>query len=104
MEEKKLNKNMGVASQGTQKESENQQRLSYEQLNDICSELYQQNQQMKRQIHQMNIENMFKRLDYLFKVIENSGKFDAGFVDMCTEEIQQAMTAPEEEEKDKKEE
>ena len=36
-----------------------------------------------------------KRLDYLFKVIENSGSFSMEFVQKCAEDIEYAFTAPE---------
>lgn len=38
---------------------------------------------------------MFKRLDYLFKVIENAGNFDMEFVQKCTKEIEAGLTIPE---------
>lgn len=43
--------------------------------------------------------NMFKRLDYLFKVVEvaDKGYFDDGFVIECTDEIRMMITVPEEE-------
>lgn len=38
---------------------------------------------------------MFKRLDYLLKVIENAGSFNMEFVQKCSEEIEVALTVPE---------
>lgn len=92
MEEKKL--------KAVQKESEEkQQKLSYEQLNEACAQLYQQNQNLARQLQQANLSNMFKRLDYLFKVLQYENVFeDRTFVDSCILEIQDALTIREEEE------
>jgi hypothetical protein len=92
MEEKKL--------KAVQKESEEkQQKLSYEQLNEACAQLYQQNQNLARQLQQANLSNMFKRLDYLFKVVQYENVFgDRAFVDSCILEIQDALTIREEEE------
>ena len=42
---------------------------------------------------------MFKRLDYLFKVVENAAMFEEAFVDQCIAEIKELMTPPEAEEK-----
>ena len=45
---------------------------------------------------------MFKRLDYLFKVIENGAMFSAEFLDKCLKEIEETMTIEEEGEPDNK--
>ena len=47
-------------------------------------------------IQQANMTNMFKRLDYLFKVLEFRECFDSDFVITCSEEIK-SMINPEEE-------
>lgn len=81
-----------------------QQRLTYEQLNDACQQLFQQNQQLLKQLKEQNMINMFKRLDYLFKVVELDGathydsdvRFDHDFVKSCIGEIQDAMTIKDE--------
>ena len=52
---------------------------------------------LAQQLHQANLANMFKRMDYLFKVVEYSRSFRAEFVASCIEEIEQMMTLPEEE-------
>ena len=79
------------------KESQEQQKLTYEQLNTICSELYQQNQALTKRLQEANLVNMFKRLDYLFKVIENANVIkDSEFINACIAEIKDAMmTRPE---------
>ena len=85
MEEKKLK----VSS----KESGQKQKLSYDELNNACSQLYQQNQVLSRQVQQLNMTNMFKRLDYLFMVLQHESMFtDREFVNSCIQEIQEALT------------
>ena len=91
MEEKKLRNPKAEQPQ-------EQQKLTYEQLNNICSELYQQNQQLQRQLQQANMVNMFKRLDYLFLVLKYEGVFkDPDFVNECIEEIKGAIIVKPEE-------
>ena len=92
---------------------EKTEKLSYEELNQACMGLSQQNQQMQKyiqqlhgQMQQMNSALQTKRLDYLFKVVEidtnASGTFDKRFVQKCTAEIQASLTIPEEKEESKK--
>lgn len=74
-----------------------QTKLTYEQLNEACAQLYQQNQVLAKQLKEVNMVNMFKRLDYLFKVVKYSDAFnDPEFVGNCIAEIKEAMTIPEE--------
>ena len=53
-----------------------------------------QNTQLFYQLQNANMNNMFKRLDYLFKVVENATMFDEAFVEQCTSEIKELMTPP----------
>lgn len=89
MEEKKKNPTGAAAPSngGTQG-----QKLTYEQLNDACQQLFQQNQYLVRQLKEANMTNVFRRLDYLFKVVDNHHVFDEDFVDQCVHEIQEALT------------
>lgn len=81
---------------------QNEKKYSYEELNNIAGQLSQQNQQLYQQLQRANMTNMFKRLDYLFKVIENGAMFSAEFLDKCLKEIEETMTIEEEEEPDNK--
>ena len=85
--------------------SEQPKKLSYEQLQNIAGQLQQQNMQLRRALEQSNMENMFKRLDYLFKVVATPHIFSDAFVSMCVTEIEKAITIPEasEEEESKEE-
>ena len=76
-----------IKNEGTPK------KLTYEELNNTCAQLYQQNQQLLRQVQQLNNAAMFKRLDYLFLVLQNEKVFnDKDFVNSCTNEIKEALS------------
>lgn len=68
---------------------------SYEQLEREIAGLKGMNNQLIMQLQQMNMGNLFKRLDYLFKVVESREAFNADFADRCAEEIEGHMTPPE---------
>lgn len=68
-----------------------------EQIMKFVEALKSQNAQLMYQLQNANLSNMFKRLDYLFKVVENAAMFDEAFVDQCVAEIKELMTPPEEE-------
>ncbi len=87
MEEKKLNPENKTNNPLNQKE-----KLTYSQLNDVCNQLYQQNQKLVMQLRQMDMSNTFKRLDYLFEVVKASNVFkDAEFINNCVAEIKEAL-------------
>lgn len=67
-----------------------------EQYKELITALKSQNAQLMYQLQGANLHNMFKRLDYLFKVVENAVVFDEAFVDQCVKEIKELMTPPEE--------
>lgn len=71
--------------------------------NRIIESLKLQNKELIYRLQSANMANLFKRLDYLFKVIENSTMFDLTFVDSCIKEVKELMTPPEVEEKEGKE-
>lgn len=72
---------------------------SYEQLEKENLSLKGMNNQLIMQLQSMNITTLFKRLDYLFKVVEFKDAFSTGFVTKCTKEIERHMTPPEESDK-----
>ena len=90
MEEQKEEKTIkpsDVADRGMKK-------LTYEQLNDACNQLYQQNRHLSARNKELEQFIMAKRLDYLFKVLELSEKFPRGFVQDCATEIEEGMRLP----------
>ena len=75
------------------------EKMSYEQLEGIAHQLSEQNRQLFAKLQELNMTNVFKRLDYLFKVIENGHMFEQDFLEKCTAEVESLMTVPEQEEK-----
>lgn len=68
-----------------------QQKMSYGELEQVAAQLSQQSQQLYARLQQADMTNMFKRLDYLFKVVENHNQFPVEFVTMCVTEIMNMM-------------
>lgn len=71
---------------------EEQKKLTYEQLNNACDQLWQQNKQLYKENQELKQLALSKRLDYLFKVIEYSKEFSGDFVGDCAKEIQEVLT------------
>ena len=78
---------------------ERPEKLSYEQLENVAHQLSEQTKQLYMKLQAANMSNMFKRLDYLFKVIENGHMFKQDFLEKCIAEIEEIMTVPEETDK-----
>lgn len=72
-------------------------KMSYEQLTNIVHQLSEQSRTLYRKLQEANMANLFKRLDLLFKVVENSHAFNQDFVNKCVAEIEDLMTIPESE-------
>lgn len=70
-----------------------EQKLSYEELDNLCVRLCVQLQQSK-------MGNVFKRLDYLFKVLQLENVFkDPEFIGNCAQEVKDLISIPKEEPK-----
>ena len=77
--------------------AEQPKRFTYEQLEQIAGNLSTQVQQLSARLQEANMFNMFKRLDYCFKVVEvaptlSATMFSPGFVEKCAKEIEELMT------------
>ena len=81
--------NMGVNKKPSYEELEKAMYSLTEKLN----KAYKDNQYLVNQLN--NINNTFTRLNYLFKVLENSQHFNSDFIINCVEEIETCMTIPE---------
>jgi hypothetical protein len=75
---------------------EENKKMSYEELEQVAQQLSQQTQQLYVRLQQADMTNAFRRLDYLFKVIENHLMFSMNFVESCAKEIENTITIPEE--------
>jgi len=70
--------------------------LSMDELKNVVNQLQQQNKFLIEQFKKHNEESFYKRMDYLFKVLENKSLFDEKFAFNCSMEIQETLTIPEE--------
>lgn len=84
---------MGEVIEMPTPEVKQEKKLSYEELENIANNLY-------ARLQQADMANMFKRLDYLFKVVENINNFPQEFTKHCVEEIVNIMTISTEETKE----
>lgn len=75
---------------------ENKEKLSYEQLEEVARQMESQLRQVYAKLQDSNMSNLFKRLDFLFKVLETEHMFPLAFVQTCAEEIKSILTIPEE--------
>lgn len=75
------------------------EKMSYEQLENVAHQLSEQNRQLFAKLQELNMDNIFKRLDYLFKVVESGHMFKEDFLEKCIAEIESIMTVPEQEER-----
>ena len=80
-------------------------KLSYEELTNVANGLKEQNNFLMKQCQQMEgklrelVEVLnFKRLDYLFKVVELEYNFDSKFVSQCITELEESLTIKEQSE------
>ena len=78
------------------KENKEIKKLSYEQLEQIANQYSEQARQLYLKLQEANMTNMFKRMDYLFKVVENNKVFSSNFVEKCINELEELMKLPEE--------
>lgn len=78
-------------------------KLSYEELENVCHQLSAQAQQLNAQDQQLrvalneaNLTNLYKRLDYLFEVINKDNPYlSVDFKKQCASEIETLMATPE---------
>ena len=75
---------------------ENKEKLSYEQLEEVARQMEGQLRQVYAKLQDANMQNLFKRLDFLFKVLEMEHMFPLAFVQKCADEIKSILTIPEE--------
>ena len=92
--EKKLEPNAGATAP---------KKLSYEELENVChqlsaqaQQLNTQNQQLRAALNEANLTNLYKRLDYLFEVINRDNVYlPISFKTECANEIEELMATPE---------
>jgi len=72
-----------------------EEKMSYEELNNVAHQLSEQSKTLYTKLQEANMTNAFKRLDYLFKVLEFSDYFLPEFVATSAAEITAIITLPE---------
>jgi len=77
------------------------EKLTYEELNNVCHQLSEQSRTLYQQLQEANLTNAFRRLDYLFAVLDKSNFFPEDFVKKCAGEIVEMLTIPEKPEEGK---
>ena len=80
---------------------ENSKKPTYEELVAKCTEVMNQNRYLTIQLNKAQEFIMYKRIDYLFKVLENHDLFDSEFVSISADEIQKSLMPTEENEAEK---
>lgn len=84
--------------------TEQPKKLSYEELETVVHELHEQLEKQQKicveKLQEMNYANLFKRMDYLFKVVEFKDMFTSDFVVGVVEELEKLLTLEKEEEKE----
>ena len=74
--------------------------MSYAQMEDIANQLSNQSRALYQKLQNSNNENVYARLDFLFRVIDHDEVFSKHlkneFVDKCMDEIILLLTIPEE--------
>lgn len=75
-----------------------EKKLGYDELKNVCGQLQQQNAFMREQLLKSRNEELYKRIDYLFKVVENKQAFSNVFYDNVVNEIEDILTPVEQEE------
>ena len=94
-----MEKTIKMEPKVVKKEEAKEKKLSYEELEGIAKQLSMQVQGLSQRLQQQDMELTFRRLDYLFAVVNNTtGVFDDPFVKTCVDEIKEIMTPVKEEE------
>jgi hypothetical protein len=63
------------------------EKATYEQLENYVDQLAQQNAVLRRKLTELADNSAYKRLDYLFKVVENKNAFPEDFTEKCVNAI-----------------
>lgn len=88
-----------TAKRSTKKQVDNKvNKLSYEDLEAAANQIAAQfdavrkeNMNLKAQVQQLQLNDVYTELNFRFKVIENKSAFDPNFVDYCVNSIQEIM-------------
>ena len=96
MEEKKENVVEMTPSVKAHRQPKNE-KLPYDQLENIAKQLYEQLAKAEQEMKRLNQSNLVARVNILFRVVENSDKFNSQFVQDCVDELESLIHIPDEE-------
>lgn len=107
MEEQK-NETKVVDMQNAGTTNQDDKKLTYEKLNAVAQQLYNENMYLKQEMKKMQYAiKSIDRLDYLLKIIEvdnesrgNTISFDISFIAKCVDEIQKLIYPDESDDKE----
>ena len=94
--EKEFKPTIENAQKNENTEAQGQKKYSYEELETICSNLAEERQKILAQLYTMEQILGSRRMDYLFRIVSMSDKFNGEFVQTCIKELEESMTIPEE--------
>lgn len=87
---------MGEINKKENKVTAKQEKLSYDELNQVSQQLFQENKMLRTKVQELSVEAFYKRIDYMFKVVELASVFSEEFVERTIQEIETVMKAEEE--------
>lgn len=87
---------MGEVNKKENKVAAKQEKLSYDELNQVSQQLFQENKMLRTKVQELSVEAFYKRIDYMFKVVELASVFSKEFVERTIQEIETVMKAEEE--------
>ncbi len=87
---------MGEVNKKEEKVAAKQEKLSYDELNQVSQQLFQENKMLRTKVQELSVEAFYKRIEYMFKVVELASVFSKEFVERTIQEIETVMTAEEE--------
>lgn len=87
---------MGEVNKKENKVAAKQEKLSYDELNQVSQQLFQENKMLRTKVQELSVEAFYKRIEYMFKVVELASVFSKEFVERTIQEIETIMKADEE--------
>ena len=85
MEENKTMETQGVNTE--------RKELSYDELRNVAAQLQQENMQFRRLLGELNYNNFFNRLNFLFEVLKLSHMFSEQFVTDTVKEVEDSLNS-----------
>lgn len=85
----------------TGEETQQGNKISYEELLNVANQLQVQNRKMQQQLYQLMEEHSVIRMNFLFEIVKNSSMFQKDTVEECIKEIEESLFSSYKEPEDK---